>query len=98
MIKRATDVVNTDGVHLGWMIFCPACKCGHRFEKGRWTFDGNYESPTFAPSMLVWWDEGPGRVLRRCHSFVRNGRIEFLGDCLHDMKGTTVELPPMSEA
>ena len=29
----------------------------------------------------------------RCHSFVRDGRIEFLGDCTHDLKGQTVDLP-----
>ena len=28
-----------------------------------------------------------------CHSFVRNGRIEFLGDCTHRLKGQTVPLP-----
>ena len=28
-----------------------------------------------------------------CHSFVRNGKIEFLGDCTHDMAGQTVDLP-----
>lgn len=31
-----------------------------------------------------------------CHSFVTNGRIEFLGDCTHHLKGTTVELPELS--
>ena len=29
----------------------------------------------------------------RCHSFVREGRIEFLGDCTHAMVGQTVDLP-----
>lgn len=29
----------------------------------------------------------------RCHSFVRNGYIEFLGDCSHKLRGQTVELP-----
>lgn len=29
----------------------------------------------------------------RCHSYVRDGKIEFLGDCFHDLKNTTVELP-----
>ena len=28
-----------------------------------------------------------------CHSFVRNGRIEFLGDCTHGLAGKTVDLP-----
>jgi len=28
-----------------------------------------------------------------CHSFVRDGRIEFLSDCTHAFAGQTVELP-----
>lgn len=28
-----------------------------------------------------------------CHSFVRAGKIEFLGDCTHALKGQTVPLP-----
>jgi hypothetical protein len=27
-----------------------------------------------------------------CHSYVRNGQIEFLGDCTHEMAGKTVPL------
>lgn len=27
-----------------------------------------------------------------CHSFVRNGKIEFLSDCTHELAGKTVEL------
>lgn len=29
----------------------------------------------------------------RCHSFVENGRIRFLRDCSHDLRGATVDLP-----
>lgn len=29
----------------------------------------------------------------RCHSFVRNGYIEFLSDCSHALAGKTVPLP-----
>lgn len=32
-----------------------------------------------------------------CHSFVRAGRIEFLGDCTHALAGQTVPLPPWPE-
>ena len=28
-----------------------------------------------------------------CHSFVTDGKIQFLDDCTHDLKGKTVELP-----
>ena len=57
-----------------------------------WTFDGNYDSPTFSPSML----SNKGRVDGHhpiCHSFLRNGKWEYLNDSTHDMAGQTVELP-----
>lgn len=28
-----------------------------------------------------------------CHSFVRDGQIQFLGDCTHELAGQTVPLP-----
>lgn len=72
-----------------------------------WGFDGNLDLPTFTPSMLAtWggWDEknSKGEVIRHipkscCHSFVTNGRIQFLGDCTHDMANQTVDLPEWPE-
>jgi hypothetical protein len=29
----------------------------------------------------------------RCHSFVTDGQIQFLGDCTHELRGQTVPLP-----
>lgn len=29
----------------------------------------------------------------QCHTFVTDGRIQFLGDCSHDLAGQTVDLP-----
>ena len=29
----------------------------------------------------------------RCHSYVTDGQIQFLGDCSHELAGKTVELP-----
>lgn len=96
---RAIPVRDQYGNPCGWMIDCPACECSHHFDS-RWTFNGNQERPTFAPSMLVheWPHEPtePGfRKQMRCHSFVRDGRIQYLDDCTHAMKGQTVDLPDM---
>lgn len=30
-----------------------------------------------------------------CHSFVRDGRIQFLNDCTHSLAGQTVDLPDL---
>lgn len=93
----------------GLMFWCPGCDSPHgiRTAPGGWTFDGNADAPTFAPSVLMTGtqritDEEADRILRGekfeplpllCHTFVRAGRIEFLGDCLHALAGQTVELP-----
>jgi hypothetical protein len=77
------------------MIFCPGCKSGHGFRVGQpsgpnWTFNGDLEKPTFNPSLLCTWKHGD--VEHRCHSFVRDGVIQFLSDCTHDLAGQTVAL------
>jgi hypothetical protein len=74
------------------MFFCPGCEHGHqvtvngkRNEVGAtWTFNGNMEKPTFTPSLLI-----PGQ----CHSFVTDGRIQFLGDSKHKLANQTVDIP-----
>lgn len=33
------------------------------------------------------------RPQTRCHSFVTDGRIQFLGDCTHKLAGQTLDLP-----
>lgn len=32
-----------------------------------------------------------------CHSFVTDGRIQFLGDCTHALAGQTVDLPDLEK-
>lgn len=31
----------------------------------------------------------------RCHSFIRDGKIQFLGDCTHELANQTVDLPDL---
>lgn len=52
-----------------------------------WQWNGDMEKPTFNPSLLVRIGDD-----RQCHLFVRDGMIEFLGDCHHELKGKTVEM------
>lgn len=41
-------------------------------------------------------DEDGISMCHICHSFVRDGRIEFLGDCTHALAGQTVDLPEVA--
>lgn len=77
--------------HIHYWFWCPGCEEGHAFDE-RWQFDGNFDCPTFSPSLLV---ETPLRShTKRCHSFVRAGKMEFLADCTHAKAGQTVALVP----
>lgn len=73
-----------------------------------WGFNGNGDAPTFTPSILVRTghfvqpngkhcdksgDPGWPCNCSCCHSFVTDGRIQFLSDCTHDLAGQTVDLP-----
>lgn len=71
-----------------WLFWCPGCKEVHSVDN-RWTFNGDVESPTFSPSLLVY--EVPGGY--RCHSFITDGEIDFLGDCSHDFVNRKVPVP-----
>lgn len=71
-----------------WFI-CPGCKEGHAFNEG-WEFNGDFEKPPFNPSLFC-----TGR--KRCHSYVREGNIQFLSDCDHELAGQTVPIPPWSD-
>ena len=33
-------------------------------------------------------------VAKRCHSFIRDGNIQFLADCTHKLAGQTTPIPP----
>lgn len=91
-MPKAEDITDQSGKISGVMIYCPGCKTHHVFDD-RWTFNGDYEKPTFSPSMLV----NKSFPDSRCHSFVRDGKIEFLSDCAHELKSQTVELPEIED-
>lgn len=91
---------------------CPGCDDSHQVRIGEngWTWNGSLELPTFQPSVLVngvqWADDAgfykpkhkvPAGEKIVCHSFVTDGRIQFLGDCTHELAGQTVDLPPWHE-
>lgn len=93
----------------GYTMFrCPACKTPHALSiaPGGWGFNGDGDRPTFTPSVLVTHAAVPGAgpgfeeylTTRACHSFVTDGRIQFLADCTHALAGQTVDLPDWSAA
>lgn len=73
---------------------CPGCGHDHCFKVGgppdqNWGWNGSMNNPTFTPSLLVNRD----MPQHRCHSYVTAGKIIFLADCWHGLRGKTMVLP-----
>ena len=91
------------------MFWCPGCGEGHAITVDathnpgiNWGYNGNAQAPTFTPSILVTYNGPDAGLIDKdcdrapyavCHSFVTDGRIQFLGDCTHPLAGQTVDLP-----
>lgn len=96
----------TEGGYLAW---CPGCDCSHYIpvelpphaNGPQWSFNGDKESPTFAPSILIRsgsavdpsFKDEPDDPPTVCHSFIRKGQWQFCGDSTHEYAGQTVLLP-----
>lgn len=79
-----------------YVFWCPGCEEHHTFTTMRdakpcWNFNGDMDKPTFTPSLLY-----PSKPVR-CHLFLTDGKLQFLNDCGHNLKGQTVDLPPIPE-
>jgi Family of unknown function (DUF6527) len=99
-----------DGSANGLNFECPACNEFHqiRLKPEGWQWNGSLDKPTFSPSVKVTGvkkisDETCVRIMagekidpipKLCHSFVKDGKIEFLSDCLHEQAGKTLDIPP----
>lgn len=86
-------------------FMCPGCKREHSLplvltdpsnQGWAWTWNGSFDKPTILPSILVNLG-GSNPEVPICHSFVIDGRIQFLSDSTHALSGQTVELPEFPE-
>lgn len=105
------------GVH----YWCQGCRGIHGVViegPGAWGFNGDFERPTFTPSVLTTGalyeltadgtdrdmtkpirHPGPGGEIKHliCHTFVKDGMVQFLGDCGHEFAGQTLPLPELPD-
>ena len=97
-LKNYGRSVNAAGADMGivYVFYCPGCGYDHPIHTGgdplahpQWEFNGDLARPTISPSLMVNRD-APGQV---CHSFIADGRIQFLSDCWHPLAGQTMEIP-----
>ncbi len=111
-VKAILRGVNDAGDHYGAVMFwCPGCEfldedghprgglhmlpiTGDGTKRPTWGFDGNLELPTLTPSILTRTNRPEPFV---CHSFLKAGVFQFLGDCTHALAGTYVPIPDLPE-
>jgi hypothetical protein len=112
VLRRWTSPsTGTSGQNL--LVWCPGCAAAnedrglHAVEVDAaapppvWTWDGDLDAPTISPSILVSGPPmDPQDILLQpgvCHSYIRAGRWQFLGDCSHPLVGQTVDLLPLPD-
>lgn len=99
-VAKGDTLVLTECPKGGAYFHCPGCKTIHRVnvsqvgQEGTWGWNGKKDRPTLTPSVLSYG----GKSVPRCHSFVKEGRIQFLEDSDHELKGQIVNLIPFCEA
>lgn len=87
------DKVELDdvGKYLWW---CPGCEIFHFFQLApqtpAWTWNNDFNKPTIQPSILVRSGNESGPTI--CHTFITDGKIQYLGDCTHKLAGQTVDM------
>lgn len=95
MAAELKGVLRFEGNSAGF--YCPGCKGSHHIpikdDARAWGYNGNPDKPTFTPSILY----NVGKSNPRwplCHSFVTDGRIQYLTDSTHELAGQTVDMVP----
>lgn len=93
---------------LNYMIFCPACKCGHGFRAGDdghpgpiWGFNSDMVKPTLYPagvghtcSVLVNYYNYKYKKNMICHFHITHGVIQYCPDSTHEFAGKSLLLEP----
>lgn len=77
---------------------CPGCDTTHCVQvapgEPAWTWNGSFDKPTFHPSVFY----EPNLPKYQCHFFVEDGKIRYLMDCHHELRGKTVPMEDLDNA
>jgi hypothetical protein len=86
------------------VMHCPGCGERHFVRVDgphKWGFNEDVARPTFSPSVLVRarasdpTDPDAVAIESVCHFHVREGNIDYLGDCTHKLAGTSQRMVPV---
>lgn len=112
MKSKLITVHDHGKVYQSLAFWCPGCDMNGRgglhmlpvntggVKSPSWDFDGNLELPTLSPSILTRSEFRFSRGETEpfvCHSFLKAGVFEFLGDCTHRYANQRVPIPDLPE-
>lgn len=106
MKSQLRTIDDHGNVYTALMLICPGCPgsglhmlpVNSTTKTPQWTWDGNLEAPTLSPSILTRIEPYvDGKPTGICHSHLRSGVFEFLGDCTHEFAGQHVPMPDLPE-
>lgn len=86
-----------DGAMHGGLHMLPVVRGGQGGNEPRatWGWNGDLVNVGLEPSILT--HMGRGEQDFTCHSFLRNGQWQFLGDCTHALANQTVPMVPLPD-
>lgn len=104
--------VNDKGdIYKGIFLWCPGCEYtsengqkvgglhllpigGNTKKRPTWEWNGDLVRVTLNPSILTKINRQKPFV---CHSFLRDGRWQFLGDCTHSLANKVIPMSPLPD-
>lgn len=77
--------------------WCEGCHSEHTLPAERWHWNGCIIRPTLSPFVKHFIRDGNGREHTVCHYFIKEGKIQYCGDCSHKYAGQTMDLMDVKE-
>jgi hypothetical protein len=112
-VAMIRHVIDGDDRYDHILVWCPGCQyerdgrmvaglhalpvTGDSSKHPVWTWNGDLVNVTLEPSILTHMKRGEQQTEFVCHSFLRNGQWQFLGDCTHALAGQTVAMVPLPD-
>lgn len=74
----------------------PVILKGKRSGTGCWSWNGDTEKPTLKPLIRTTTRDGDEKTV--CHTWINDGKAQFLADCTHELAGQTMDLREVSDS
>lgn len=74
------------------VITLPVITSGRREGTGSWSWNGSLDAPSLRPSVASYGYDNKLCCSFKCHSWITDGKVQFLSDSTHAMVNTSADL------